>query len=124
MHTVRRSRARAARRRAKGGGTLHAAIGGGHGVDANQGEIIDALLSAGADVQVLAAVGGGCPDLLVGYGGHNFLLEVKDGAKERARRALNDRQRDWHATWTHGRRPVVVESPAQSLIAIGAIRIA
>ena len=33
----------------------------------------------GATVQILSAVGKGCPDLLVGYKGMNILLEVKTG---------------------------------------------
>lgn len=119
MHSMRRLRRR---KRKAGVGVLHAALGGNHGVDANQAEIIDALLAQGASVQVLAAVGGGCPDLLVGYCGQDFLLEVKDGAKEPRKRRLRPNQAEWHSTWK-GRRPRTVESPAQALLAIGAIRL-
>jgi hypothetical protein len=50
-------------------------------VDANQTEIVQALRQIGAVVQSLAAVGNGCPDLLVGYRNRLFLLELKDGNK-------------------------------------------
>lgn len=46
-------------------------------VDANQAEIVDALRRTGATVQLLHMVGRGCPDVLVGYRGVNYLLEIK-----------------------------------------------
>jgi Holliday junction resolvase len=51
-----------------------------HRTDANQAAIIRALRQAGATVCSLAAVGSGCPDLLVGWCGSNILLEVKNPA--------------------------------------------
>lgn len=48
-------------------------------IDDNQPQIVTALRAAGADVQSLAAVGKGVPDLLVAYGNANHLLEVKVG---------------------------------------------
>ena len=45
--------------------------------DANQAEIVKALESVGASVLDLADVGRGCPDLLVGYAGREWLIEVK-----------------------------------------------
>jgi Holliday junction resolvase len=46
-------------------------------VDAVQSEIVKKLQSAGYSVLSLSSVGRGCPDLLVGRDGHNYLLEVK-----------------------------------------------
>ncbi|GAG28505.1 unnamed protein product [marine sediment metagenome] len=46
-------------------------------VDANQTEIVEALRAIGASVFLLHAVGCGCPDLLVGFRGANYLLEIK-----------------------------------------------
>ena len=46
-------------------------------IDANQTEIVKALRQVGASVQSLASTGKGCPDLLVGFRGVNWLLEVK-----------------------------------------------
>ena len=48
-------------------------------VDANQSEIVEALRAIGASVFLLHAVGCGCPDLLVGFRGVNYLLEIKCG---------------------------------------------
>ena len=45
--------------------------------DKNQQEIVDGLRAAGRTVVSLHRVGGGVPDLLVGFRGHNYLLEVK-----------------------------------------------
>lgn len=50
--------------------------------DANHAAIKDALKAVGCSVLDLADVGRGCPDLLVGYAGHNWLMEVKDGANK------------------------------------------
>ncbi len=46
-------------------------------IDRNHVEIVAALRGVGASVQDLAAVGKGCPDLLVGYRGQNYVIEVK-----------------------------------------------
>jgi hypothetical protein len=48
-------------------------------VDANQAGIVaDLRLIPGCQVLTLAEVGSGCPDLLVGYRGFNFLFELKN----------------------------------------------
>lgn len=67
--------------------------------DTNQTAITKALKAAGATVLSLAAMGKGCPDLLVGYHGANLLVEVKDGAKVPSRRKLTADQVQWHADW-------------------------
>lgn len=49
-----------------------------HGrIDANQSEIVAALRACGCTVAITSDVGGGFPDLVVGYQGRNFLLEIK-----------------------------------------------
>lgn len=88
-------------------------------VDANQGDIVDALLAVGATVQTLAAVGDGVPDLLVGFRLMNFLLEVKDGAKAPSARKLTDDQEKWHSAWRG--QSQVVNSIDEALQAIGAM---
>ena len=45
--------------------------------DTNQKPIVAALRGVGATVRPLHAVGRGVPDLLVGFRGTNYLLEVK-----------------------------------------------
>jgi len=68
-------------------------------IDANQQEIVAGLRDCGYSVLSLAAVGEGCPDLLVGAAGKNYLLEVKDGNKSPSRRVLTQDQRRFFATW-------------------------
>jgi Holliday junction resolvase len=82
-------------------------------VDANQAEIVKALRQVGASVQSLASTGKGCPDLLVGFRGVNWLLEIKDGQKVKSARKLTDDQVVWHQTWRG--RVYVVESVEQAL---------
>lgn len=82
-------------------------------VDANQKEIVSALRSVGATVEHLHAVGRGCPDLLIGYRGFNYLIEVKDGTKTASQRRLTPDQVKWHAKW-RGQK-IVVESVESAL---------
>ncbi len=67
--------------------------------DANQAAIVQALRAVGCTVQHLHAVGGGVPDLLVGYQGQNLLIEVKDGSKPPSARKKTDHQAVWHDAW-------------------------
>jgi hypothetical protein len=61
--------------------------------------VVSALKHIGCSVLSLAAVGGGVPDLLVGYGAFNILLEIKHGDKSPSRRQLTPDQVDWHRGW-------------------------
>ena len=47
-------------------------------VDDNQAEIVATLRYVGCSVTSLASIGRGCPDIVVGYNGVNYLLEIKD----------------------------------------------
>jgi hypothetical protein len=63
-------------------------------VDANQDQIVSALRSAGAYVWII-----GLPvDLLVGYKGHTFLVEIKTDSKKR----LTKLQADFFENWMGG----------------------
>lgn len=95
-----------------------------HGrTDANQPDIVKALRKVpGVSVQVLSAVGGGCPDLLVAFRGLNLLLEVKDESKPPSARVLTPEQEKWHREWTGHR--AVVKNVTEALEAIGAKRAA
>jgi hypothetical protein len=88
-------------------------------VDENQPEITEALRKAGASVQPLHAVGKGCPDLLVGYNGMNFLLEVKNPLKSPTAQALTPAQLDWHVGW--GGQIAIVKSARDALVAVGLV---
>lgn len=89
-------------------------------IDANQAAIVSALRAAGATVQSLAAVGKGCPDLLVGHQGTTYLMECKDGRKPPSGRLLTPDQIDWHAGWRGGA-CVVVNSPDEALAFMGVL---
>ena len=82
-------------------------------VDANQKEIVAALREAGATVEHLHAVGKGCPDLLIGYKGFNYLFEVKDGNKTASQRRLTPDQVKWHDKW-NGQK-TIIKSVASAL---------
>ena len=82
-------------------------------VDANQDQIVSALRAAGAYVCII-----GLPvDLLVGFKGHTFLVEVKDGSKKR----LTALQDDFFQNWT-GSTLARIDSPEAALRMIGVLR--
>lgn len=68
-------------------------------VDANQPDMTKLLRIMGASVQPIHVVGKGCPDLLVGYDGLNYLLEIKDPIKPPSARKLTDDEQKWHENW-------------------------
>lgn len=68
-------------------------------VDGNHSAIIDTLRAAGLSVHDASAVGQGFPDLVCGYGGRTFLVEVKDGAKFPSQRKLTKHQEAFRAAW-------------------------
>jgi hypothetical protein len=83
-----------------------------HKVDGNQAEIVAALRAVGATVQILSAVGDGCPDILVGRNGRNYLMEIKvPGGK------LTPDQVEWHCRWRG--KAKIVESKQQALKVLG-----
>ena len=77
-------------------------------VDANQIAVVKALRQAGATVQHLHNVGGGCPDLVAGLRGRNILLEVKMPGK-----GLNELETDWFCGWAG--QAHVVRSPEEAV---------
>ena len=88
-----------------------------HGkVDLNQRALVAILRQyPGAVIHSLASVGGGTPDLLLGYQGETTLIEVKGrGGK------LNDLQRAWHAEWT-GTPVAVVRSQEDVVILMASL---
>lgn len=68
-------------------------------VDANQKEVVKVFRQLGCSVQHLHMVGSGCPDIVVGYRGANYLIEIKDGDKSPSRRKLTPDEQEWHDEW-------------------------
>lgn len=88
-------------------------------IDANQPMIVQTLRDVGASVEPLHFVGGGFPDLAVGFRGQTFLLEIKDGSKPPSRRRLTDDELDWHRRWAG--QVAIVNNDREALVAIGAM---
>jgi len=68
-------------------------------VDDNHRDIINSLEEMHCTVLDLSKVGGGCPDILVGWQGINILFEIKDGNKPPSRRRLRDNQESFMQRW-------------------------
>ena len=82
-------------------------------VDATQEAIVSALRAAGAYVWVI-----GLPvDLLVGYKGHTFCVEVKSGPRKR----LTKLQADFFENWS-GSTLARIDCPEAALRMIGIVK--
>jgi hypothetical protein len=82
-------------------------------VDSNQDAIVSTLRAAGAYVWII-----GLPvDLLVGYGNHSYLMELKRDSKAR----MTPLQDDFFKNWTGGTL-CRVDSPDAALRMIGVIK--
>lgn len=74
-------------------------------IDEAQPEIVNGLRKMGASVQSLAKIGEGCPDLMVGYRGDNFIFEIKTPDSAHSKRGLNvkhptpKKQQAWYDSW-------------------------
>jgi hypothetical protein len=82
-------------------------------VDANQIQIVSALRGAGAYVWIISLP----VDLLVGYKGHTFLVEIKTDSKKR----LTKLQADFFENWS-GSTLCRVDNPEAALRMIGVVK--
>jgi hypothetical protein len=94
--------------------------------DANQAEIVKSLRTVGCSVEIITSPIGraGIPDLLVGFKGINYLLEIKvPGAKGTSsdKEDLSEAQLRWHLAWK-GAIVRIVTTPQEALLVVGAIR--
>lgn len=83
-------------------------------VDQNQQEIIATLRQIGASVYPLHFAGRGCPDLMAGFRGRNYLLEVKT-----ERGTVSAAQAAFHLSWRG--HVAVVRTPREALVEIGVL---
>jgi len=89
--------------------------------DANEPEVIKALVAVGCLVQQITQ-GDGVPDLLVCTPrGRLLLVEVKDGAKPPSRQRLTAEQVVWHGVWAPRASVFVCLSPADALAAVAQV---
>lgn len=82
--------------------------------DNNQAEIVRALRSVGVTVHITSQVGEGFPDLVCGYFGKNFLIEVKNPEARGKLRATQEIFRDKWKGNVH-----VVNSIQEALAVVG-----
>ena len=64
-------------------------------VDQNQPEIVKEFRRMGATVQIISNIGKGCPDIIVGYKGVNYLIEIKKDEKAK----LTPHEEVFFLTW-------------------------
>lgn len=86
-------------------------------IDENQPLIVNALRKAGASVQTLHTIGKGCPDLLIGFRGVNYLAEVKNPKNPPSKRKLTPDEIEWFNLWKGQKQ--VVETVEDALNMIG-----
>ena len=67
--------------------------------DNNHAEIVNALRAIGASVADTSRVGHGFPDIVVGFRGRNWLIEIKDGTAKPSAQKLTVAQVEFKATW-------------------------
>jgi Holliday junction resolvase len=67
--------------------------------DKNQREIVAALRKIGCSVYPTHMVGHGFVDLVAGFRGKNFLLEIKDGSLPPSRKKLTTDEKLFHFGW-------------------------
>lgn len=68
-------------------------------IDGNQEQIVEQLRALNISVQHLHTIGKGCPDLLLGFRGQNFLVELKDGSRKPSERKLTPDEEKFFAKW-------------------------
>ena len=67
--------------------------------DDNQPEIVKAFRKLGWTVAHTHTVGKGFVDIVCSKGGHNILVEIKDGTKPPSKRVLTPDEQKFHASW-------------------------
>jgi len=68
--------------------------------DANQKQIIELVRKLpGASITSTHTIGKGFPDLVIGYKGINYLIELKDGNKPKSQKKLTPDEVEFHMKW-------------------------
>lgn len=75
-------------------------------VDVNQKEIVAALRRCGASVLVVSSLPN-CFDILVGFKGVNYIMEIKDGNKPPSQRKLTQGELKFKESWKGGKYYIV-----------------
>lgn len=80
-------------------------------IDNNQKEIVSALRRAGAGVLSIADKGNGAPDIVVGFRGENYFIEIKNPNTSYGKKGAQENQKAFALTWP-GKTPQVAYSIA------------
>lgn len=68
--------------------------------DANQKQIVEMVRKLpGASITSTHIIGKGFPDLVIGYKGINYLIELKDGSKPKSQKKLTPDEVEFHMKW-------------------------
>ena len=86
-------------------------------IDRNQVAVVEGLREAGATVMSLAMVGRGCPDLVCGVAGVNYLIELKNPEVKPSARRLSPDEAAFHGAWLG--QVAVVETLEEALALVG-----
>lgn len=75
-------------------------------IDENQPHIVKGLRRVGASVLIVSQLKN-CFDILVGYNGVNYIIEIKDGEKPSSQRKLTKGELEFKHNWKGGKYYVV-----------------
>jgi hypothetical protein len=67
--------------------------------DDNQQLIVKQLRQLGCSVAITSMIGKGFPDLVIGWRGENFLIELKDGSKTESKKKLTEDEHKFFNDW-------------------------
>lgn len=70
-------------------------------IDGNQNEIVKALRELGASVLITSQLKN-CFDILVGFRGTTYIMEIKDGSLPPSKRMLTEGEQRFRDTWKGG----------------------
>jgi len=84
-------------------------------VDENQREIINLFKQIGAGVVVLSDIGNGVTDLLIGYQGKNYLIEIKNPVRKWK---YTNKQKIWHEYWPGQKATITTKEEALKILGI------
>ncbi len=68
-------------------------------VDSNQKEIVSKLREIGCSILHTHQLGKGAPDIIIGYNGKNYLIEIKDGTKSISQQKLTKDELQFKSNW-------------------------
>ena len=87
-------------------------------IDENQPAIVEGLRRVGATAKLTTDVGG-FVDIVVGYRGKNYLIEIKNPDQPKSKQVLTPDEQEFHDTWRG--QVVIITTLDEALKIIGVI---